>query len=88
MEEAQRLVDSGEIDESSLVWTAGMGKEWLKLSSVLGNPPFASLDMGVRKPLPLVGLRRLLRERYPTSRGEARHVSILKVDIEGGACST
>jgi len=36
--------------------------------------------MGVRKPLPLVGLRRLLLERYP---GNKRHVSILKVDIEG-----
>ena len=51
IEEAQRLVDSGEIDETTLVWTAGMGQEWQALSAVLGNPPFASLDMDVRKPL-------------------------------------
>ena len=50
-EQAQRLLDCGEIDESTLVWAAGMGQEWQALGSMSGEPPFASLDLGVRKPL-------------------------------------
>ena len=36
--------------------------------------------MGMKSKTPLLGLRRLLIERYP---GPTRHVSVLKVDVEG-----
>ena len=51
MDEAQQLLDTGEMDETTLCWATGMGQEWLKLSELLGNAPFSALDLNTRKPL-------------------------------------
>jgi hypothetical protein len=49
--EAQALLISGELTESSLVWASGMGSEWLPLEQCATQPPFSALQTRVHRPL-------------------------------------
>ena len=71
--EAQRLLDTGEIDESSLVWTTGMGQEWKPLTECLGEPPFA--DLRVANARPLSQMVQFCNDRWKTSLPQAGPLS-------------